>query len=261
MRCMVRWPQAADERDRLSNAADKQTEERRDGMCEVAMYDGPARDTVPTGPWAGQGTVPADRLHLARELHDAVASAFATITLQASLAARVLAENPERALNALSAIRQTSREARSELQTILGILRTEESDTAGQAPGAARISALTSATTKAGVETDLTVLGKRRLLPAEVGLAAYRIVQESLTNVLRHSQATSATVRLAYKTDQLLVEVQDDGVGSGASPSGLSHGILGMRERAAALGGKLEASDLPQGGFRVRATLPLGGRR
>jgi signal transduction histidine kinase len=100
------------------------------------------------------------------------------------------------------------------------------------------------------------------LLPAEVGLAAYRIVQESLTNVLRHSQATSATVRLAYEPDQLLLEVQDDGVGNGASAGqSHSHGILGMRERAAALGGELEASALAQGGFRVRAALPLGGHR
>jgi signal transduction histidine kinase len=261
MRCMVRRPQAADERDRLSNAADKQTEGKASRMCEAAMYDRPAGDMVPAGSWAGHGTVPADRLHLARELHDAVASGLATITLQASLAARVLADNPARALDALSDIRETSREALSELQTILGILRTEESTTAGQAPGATRIGALTSATTKAGIVTDLTVLGERRPLPAEVGLAAYRIVQESLTNVLRHSQATSATVQLAYEADRLLVEVQDDGVGPGASPSGLSHGILGMRERAAALGGQLEASAVPQGGFRVRATLPLKDAR
>jgi signal transduction histidine kinase len=104
-------------------------------------------------------------------------------------------------------------------------------------------------------------LGERRLLPAEVGLAAYRIVQESLTNVLRHSQATSATVRLTYEADRLRVEVQDNGVGNPTSPSGHSHGILGMQERTAALGGEFEASALPRGGFRVRATLPFGGRR
>jgi signal transduction histidine kinase len=121
--------------------------------------------------------------------------------------------------------------------------------------------ALAAAATQAGIETDLTVLGERQPLPAEVDLAAYRIVQESLTNVMRHSQATSAAVRVAYEPDRLLVEVQDDGVGNSESPTGLSHGILGMRERATALGGELEASALPQGGFRVRATLPLGGRR
>jgi signal transduction histidine kinase len=229
-------------------------------MCEAAMYDRSAGDMVPADSRAGHWTAPADRLHLARELHDAVASGLATITLQASLAARVLADNPARALDALSDIRQTSREALGELQTILGILRTEESPTAGRAPGAARISALTSATTKAGIVTDLIVSGERRPLPAEVGLAAYRIVQESLTNVVRHSHASSATVRVAYEADRLLVEIQDDGVGNGPSHLGLSHGILGMRERAAALGGELEAGALPQGGFRVCATLPLGGR-
>jgi signal transduction histidine kinase len=229
-------------------------------MCKTAKYDEPAGDMVPAASWAGREAVLTDRLQLARELHDVVASGLATITLQASLAERVLADNPARALDALSEIRQTSREALDELQAILGILRAE-SHTAARAPGAARIDALASATTKAGIVTDLTVLGERRLLPAEVGLAAYRIVQESLTNVMRHSQATSATVRLAYEADRLLVEVQDDGIGNGASPSGLSHGILGMRERATTLGGELEASALPQGGFRVRATLPLGGRR
>jgi signal transduction histidine kinase len=228
-------------------------------MCEAASYDGPAGDMVPAGSWAGHEAVLADRLQLARELHDVVASGLATISWQASLAERVLVENPARALVALSDIGRTSREALSELKTVLGILRTAESHAAGRAPGAARIGALAAATTKAGIVTDLTVSGERRLLPAEVDLAAYRIVQESLTNVLRHSQATSATVRLAYEADRLLVEVQDNGVGNGASPSGHGHGILGMHERAAALGGELEASALPQGGFRVCATLPLGG--
>jgi signal transduction histidine kinase len=229
----------------------------------LRRHDRPAGDLAPAESWAGREAVPADRLQLARELHDVVASGLATISLQASLAERVLAENPARALVALSDIRRTSREALDELQTILGVLRTAESHTAERAPGVARISALASAATKAGVMTDLIVLGERGLLPADVGLAAYRIVQESLTNVLRHSQATSATVRLAYEPDQLLLEVQDDGVGNGASASGQSHshGILGMRERAAALGGELEASALAQGGFRVRAALPLGGRR
>jgi signal transduction histidine kinase len=232
-------------------------------MCEPARYDGPADDVIPAGSWASQETVPGDRLQLARELHDVVASGLATIALQAALAGRVLPDNPAQALVALSDIRQTAREALDELQTILGILRTADSRPADQTPGVARIDALASAATKAGVMTDLTVLGERQLLPAGVGLAAYRIVQESLTNVLRHSEATSANVRLAYERDRLLVEVQDDGVGNDASPSGHSHshGILGMRERAAALGGELEARALPQGGFRVRASLPLGGRR
>jgi signal transduction histidine kinase len=229
-------------------------------MCEAVRYGGPEDNVVPAASWAAPDGVTADRLQLARELHDVVASGLATISLQASLAERVLAENPARALVALSDIKQLSREALDELQTILGILRTPQSHVAEHAPGAAQIAALASATTKAGVATDLAVLGERGLLPAEVGLAAYRIVQESLTNVVRHSQATSATVRLTYEADRLLVEVEDDGVGNGTSTSGHSHGILGMRERATALGGELDASALPQGGFRVRATLPFGGR-
>jgi signal transduction histidine kinase len=230
-------------------------------MCDAVRYGGPEDNVVPAASWAAPEDVTVDRLQLARELHDVVASGLATISLQASLAAHVLEENPARALVALADIRRTSREALDELQAILGILRTADPDAAERTPGAARIGALTAAATKAGIATDLTVVGKRRLLPAEVGLAAYRIVQESLTNVLRHAQATSATVRLAYEADRLLVEVQDNGVASSASPSDHSHGILGMRERAAALGGELEASARPEGGFRVRATLPLGGRR
>jgi signal transduction histidine kinase len=222
-------------------------------------YGGPEDNVVPAASWAVHEGVTADRLQLARELHDVVASGLATITLQASLAAHVLEENPARALVALADIRRTSRAALDELQAILGILRAADSQTAGRAPGLARIDELAAATTRAGIATDLVIVGERRLLAGAVGLAAYRIVQESLTNVLRHSQATSATVRLAYQADRLLVEVRDNGVGNGASLSDYSLGILGMRERVATLGGAFEAGALPLGGFRVRATLPLGG--
>jgi YD repeat-containing protein len=228
-------------------------------MCEAVRYGGPEDNMVPAASWAAQDDVPADRLQLARELHDVVASGLATISLQASLAERVLTENPARALVALADIRRLSRVALDELQAILGILRTPQSHVAEHSPGAPQIAALASATTKAGIATNLTIVGERGLLPAEVSLAAYRIVQESLTNVLRHSQAASATVRLTYEAERLLVEVEDAGIGTEASISGHSHGILGMQERAAALGGELEASARAQGGFRVRATLPFGG--
>ncbi|MDX6451591.1 MAG: hypothetical protein QOH16_1640 [Gaiellaceae bacterium] len=229
-------------------------------MCEAVRYGGPEDNVVPAASWAVPESVSADRLQLARELHDVVASGLATISLQASLAAHVLEENPARALVALADIRRTSREALDELQAILGIFRTTEADAAGRAPKAAGIGALAAQATKAGIVTDLTEAGDRRPLPAEVGLAAYRIVQESLANVLRHSRATSATVQLTYEKDRLLVEVNDNGIGDSASSSGPSHGILGMQERATALGGELQTSALPQGGFRVHATLPLGGR-
>jgi signal transduction histidine kinase len=203
----------------------------------------------------------AERLQLARELHDVVASGFTVVNFQAALAAQVLSERPERAYEALSEIRRASGEALRELRTILGILRAVEPSAAEGAPGAAAIGSLVSVTTKAGVPTRLTVSGRRRLLSADVDLAAYRIVQESLTNVLRHSGAASASVVLAYGDDRLLVEVEDDGVAAAACPSSPGHGILGMRERAAALGGEVDAGRRPQGGFRVRAELPLRGGR
>jgi signal transduction histidine kinase len=201
----------------------------------------------------------AERLQIARELHDVVASGFAVVSLQAALAAHTLADRPERALEALAEIRKTSSEALQELRAILVVLRAVES-TRSDAPGAGRIGALVSVATNAGVPTRLTVSGRRRLLPADVDLAAYRIVQESLTNVLRHARAGSAFVRLDYDDDRLLVEIEDDGVGAADSVS-VGHGILGMRERAAVVGGELDAGPAPDGGFCVRAMLPLRGGR
>jgi signal transduction histidine kinase len=230
-------------------------------MSEVADFGG-----FGDGAWSFErgmehdARVRAERLQLARELHDVVASGFAVVSLQASLAEHLLEGHPDRARDALSEIRRTSGEALHELRSILGILRSEESDASDSAPGSARIGTLTAVTTKAGVPTRLTVSGRRRLLPADVDLAAYRIVQESLTNVLRHSGAASASVLLAYEDDRLLVEVEDDGIG-GPGPSSPGHGLLGMRERAAALGGELDAGPRPQGGFRVHATLPVRSSR
>ena len=230
-------------------------------MSEVADFD-----RFDDGTWSFESgmehdaQVRAERLELARELHDVVASGFAVVSLQASLAEHLMGDHPERAREALSEIRRTSGEALRELRSILGILRSEESDAPDSAPGSSRIGTLTAVTTKAGIPTRLTVSGRRRLLPADVDLAAYRIVQESLTNVLRHSGAACASVLLAFEDDRLIVEVEDDGVG-GAGPSSPGHGVLGMRERAAALGGELDAGPRPQGGFRVHATLPLRGSR
>jgi signal transduction histidine kinase len=194
----------------------------------------------------------AERLELAHELHDVVGSALAMITLQAAAAELLLHERPDQALESLSEIKRASVEVLGELRVILGGLRSPSD----QGPGTARIGSLVEATTKAGVHTELTVSGRWRLLPADVDLAAYRIVQESLTNVLRHSSATSASVLVAYGRDRLRVEVENDGVGHGASARP-GYGIVGMRERAVALGGALDAETRPRGGFRVRATLPL----
>jgi signal transduction histidine kinase len=205
-----------------------------------------------------EARVRAERLQIARELHDVVASGFAVVSLQAALAAHQLADHPDKALEALSEIRQMSSEALRELRAILVILRTAESGAFDQPPGVGRIDVLASVATTSGVSTRVNVSGPSVQLPAEVDLAAYRIVQESLTNVLRHSAATSASVLLAYDDDRLLVEVRDDGGGAHSSSPGHGMlGILGMRERAAALGGELDAGPHPQGGFLVRAILPL----
>jgi signal transduction histidine kinase len=205
--------------------------------------------------------VRAERLQIARELHDVVASGFSMVSLQAAVGAHTLsAGRPEGTLDALAEIRRVSSEALGELRKILVILRAAESDGSDSAPGTARIGALATMTTNAGVPTRLSVSGRRRLLPADVDLAAYRIVQESLTNVLRHAEAASASVLLVYDDDRVIVQVTDDGV-AGAAVSTPSFGILGMRERAAALGGELDVGPRPEGGFRVRATLPLRGAR
>jgi signal transduction histidine kinase len=230
-------------------------------MSEAADYRQPDSGTGLVEPEPEyEARLRAERLQLARELHDGVASGFALVSLQAALAAHLMAASPERALEALSEIRRVSSEALSELHAILGIVRVADSIADDNPPGAGRIGTLAAMTTRAGVPTRLTVSGRRRPLPAGVDLAAYRIVQESLTNVLRHSGAAAASVLLAYEDDRLLVEIEDDG--DGGSPSGAAgHGILGMHERAAALGGELDAGPRPRGGYRIRATLPLGGDR
>jgi signal transduction histidine kinase len=205
--------------------------------------------------------VRAERLEIARELHDVVASGFSMVSLQAAVGAHTLAAGrPEGTVDALAEIRRVSSEALNELRKILVILRAADSNAADGAPGTARIGTLVTMATNAGVPTRLTVSGRRRLLPADVDLAAYRIVQESLTNVLRHAEAASAAVLLVYDDDRVVVEVEDDGV-AGPAASTPNFGILGMRERAAALGGELDVGPRPGGGFRVHASLPLRGAR
>jgi signal transduction histidine kinase len=203
--------------------------------------------------------VDAERLRIARELHDVVAHTMATINVQAGVAGHVIAEQPEQAAQALEAIKHASKDGLRELRGILNVLRqADEPDTTSPAPGLDQLPALVEGTTRAGLATTVSVQGDPRPLPPTVDLAAYRIVQESLTNALRYAGPTAATVSLAYTIDQLEIEVLDGGRGrSGAVPQGSGHGIPGMRERAAAVGGDLEAGPGPAGGFRVHASLPL----
>jgi signal transduction histidine kinase len=206
----------------------------------------------------------AERLRIARELHDVVAHSFAAIALHAGVAEHVKDDRPEQVGEALRAIKAVSGEAARELRAILGVLRrVEDSEPAPPSRGVGGLDALAATASSAGVRTRVTISGRPRPLLAAVDQAAYRIVQESLTNVLRHAGPASASVRVAYEPDRLVVEVVDDGhaqeAGAGAPSPGTGHGIAGMRERAVALAGRLEAGGRTGGGFRVRASLPFGG--
>jgi signal transduction histidine kinase len=206
--------------------------------------------------------VDAERLRIARELHDVVAHTMATINVQAGVAGHVIESQPEQAAQALEAIKQASKEGLRELRGILNVLRqADEHEDTAPVPRLAQLAGLIEGTERAGLPTTLTVHGDPRPMSPTVEIAAYRIVQESLTNALRHAGASAATVTLSYGHPDLRLEITDDGRGlsGGRRSHGTGHGIAGMRERAAAARGTLEAGPLPGGGFRVSARLPLSG--
>jgi signal transduction histidine kinase len=208
--------------------------------------------------------VAEERLRIARDLHDTVAHSMATITVQAGSALHVLGDRDERLRGALTAIRETSKHALREMRATLGQLRQGTGNGAiqGTPGGLDRLPALRDAVTAAGAPVTIAVEGERRPLPPSVDDVAYRIVQESLTNVLRHAgPAARATVRLCYEPAALGISVVDDGTGASAAPDGdglgAGHGLTGMAERAAAVGGEVTAGPRGEGGFEVSARLPL----
>jgi signal transduction histidine kinase len=192
-----------------------------------------------------------ERLRIARELHDVLGHHLSLINVQASAALH--RPDPSRSEQALIAIKQTSKETLRELRTTLGILRQEGEAPTAPTPGLNRLYELVTMAGRSGLEIH-TELTETRPLPPEVDLAAYRIVQEALTNVTRHAGATTAVIQVRPDRDDVLVEVEDDGTGAPGPPG---NGILGMGERARALGGSLTTGPGPDGGFRVRARLPL----
>jgi signal transduction histidine kinase len=202
-----------------------------------------------------------ERLRIARELHDVVAHSMATINVQAGVAAHVLPTRPEVAAESLQAIKTASKEGLRELRAILNVLRqADDADPTQPAPGTAQLEDLIAGARRAGLETTLTVTGDPVPLPAAVDLAAYRIIQESLTNTIRHAGPATAAVALGYASDELHIDVTDTGRGQAViARNGDGHGLAGMRERAAAVGGTVEAGPGPAGGFRVAARLPLNG--
>lgn len=207
--------------------------------------------------------VDAERLRIARELHDVVAHSMSMINVQAGVAAHVLDTQPQQAAEALTAIRQASREGLRELRAILNVLRqvdVAEEPARAPAPRLAQLEALAAATTQAGLPTSLAVNGDPSPVSPAMELAVYRIVQESLTNVLRHAgRDVHATVQVDIDNTTVTVTVEDDGRGPAALEfhDGSGTGIAGMRERTAAFGGHLDAGPGPGRGWRVRAVMPL----
>ncbi|MGW2376854.1 MULTISPECIES: sensor histidine kinase [Kitasatospora] len=216
--------------------------------------------------------VMAERLRIARELHDSVAHSIGIITVLSGAAARVVETKPEQTRQALTGIETTSRETLLGLQRMLGALRRAEPDdamprAAPLAPGGslADIPRLAERTADAGVRVHVTWRGEQRPLPPEIELSAFRIVQESVTNVVRHSGARTCRVAVGYEPTGVTIEVVDDGDDGPGGPSrarlsaaagGSGFGLLGMRERVSLLSGQFSASRRPEGGFRVTARLP-----
>lgn len=205
-----------------------------------------------------------ERVRIARDLHDILAHTIAVINVHAGVAGDVLASDPAQARVSLQAIREQTRAAMGELRATLGVLRDEGAELQrAPAPMLAQLPELTERARRAELAVELSVSGARRPLAAPVELTAYRVVQEALTNVLRHANAGAAQVRLAYERDALVVEVVDDGDGPRAAGNGstVGHGIAGMHERVRALGGTLQtgAATTPGGGYRVTARLPTEG--
>jgi signal transduction histidine kinase len=198
-----------------------------------------------------------ERRHVARELHDVVAHAVSVMVIQAGAARQVLRSSPDQAEASLLAVESTGREAMTELRRFLGALN-DDGEAAGLAPqpGIGELSTLLDRVREAGLPASLEVDGSPRSIPSSLDVTAYRIVQEALTNALRYAQRAATLVRLSWESDQLRLEILDDGPSTGAA-EGSGRGLVGMSERAALVGGRLEAGPRVGGGYAVRAWLPL----
>jgi len=206
-----------------------------------------------------------ERQRIARELHDVVAHAISVVVLQARGGRRVIDTEPDAAREAFDAIESTSSQALDEMRRLLGLLRSGDDDTLLPQPTLARIEELVDDLRASGLPVEVTLEGDPGVLPPGVDVSAYRIVQEALTNALKHAGPTRARVRVEYGDDSVLVEVTDDGAGAaaanGSSPPGSGHGLVGMRERVAIVGGELTAGPRPTGGYAVSARLPYAAER
>ena len=233
--------------------------DRARALAEVAMAACQRRlDAERTRAEEARRRAGEERMRIARELHDVLAHNISLINVQAGVALHLMDDQPGQSRSALQAIKQASNDALSELRSVLDILRQgEEAPPRVPASGLVHLDSLVSGVHATGLEVRARVEGTPRPLPAGTDLAAYRIIQESLTNVTRHAGPATASVLVRYGSEALTVQVDDDGGGPAGNVAGQGNGIRGMRERVAALGGELSAGPRPGGGFRVLGRLPL----
>ena len=216
-----------------------QLEREREQLAEMAVAD--------------------ERSRIAREMHDVVAHSMSVMVIQAGAARKMMDKDPARATEALNSIEETGRKGLAEMRRLLGVLRKEDDGAAlAPQPGVDRIEDLVHRARSAGQPVELEVEGEPRPLTTGVDLSVYRIVQEALTNTMKHSHGASARVHLRWGERLLDVEVSDDGPGPYVNENGGGNGLIGMRERVEIYGGTIEAGPADGGGFRVHATLPVG---
>jgi signal transduction histidine kinase len=207
---------------------------------------------------AAREAVVEERARIARELHDAIAHNVSMMVVQAGAERRVLDEDQESTRDVLETVEEIGRNALTEMRRLVGMLRTDDDDPLAPQPGLDDLPTLVGQVREAGLPVELAIEGPRRALPVGLELSAYRIVQEALTNALKHAGEARATVRVRYGEDSLELEVVDDGAGAHGAAVGGGHGLVGMRERVALYGGRFEAGRRPSGGFTVRVLLPIG---
>jgi signal transduction histidine kinase len=208
--------------------------------------------------------VTEERLRIARELHDVIAHSMSVIAVQSAVGNHVIDTQPAEAHQALAAIEATSRSALTEMRRLLGVLR-QEGEPRGSltpAPGLADLSSLVSQVQDAGLQVWINVEGQRGSVPPGIDLSAYRVIQEALTNVIKHADSAAATVTIRYRDDSVTVEIANQAPATPvaripAPRAGSGHGIIGMRERVAVFGGQFAAGPGPDGGFLVRACFPI----
>jgi signal transduction histidine kinase len=204
-----------------------------------------------------RAAVAEERARIARELHDVVGHSVSVMTVQASGVRRLLLPEQEREREALLVVERTGREALAEMRRMVGVLRRpEEAPALAPQPSLEYLGRLVEQAREAGLPVDLRIEGDAVQLPAGVDLTAYRLVQEGLTNAIKHAQATRADVLVTYRDGEIEVTVSDNGRGVGNGDGG-GHGLVGMRERVSVYGGELDAGPQPNGGYRLRARLPL----